>query len=465
MPERLVPRAGLLPVILELYDRQLPELRVKQQELVNDVSRAMEAFATVQRVDICASKAEVEHAVEQFEKAGCDAVVVLFTAYAPSLIAADPLAGSELPVVIFNTQVAYELDRSNLTEALLRNHGMHGVQDLASVLLRKGKPYSIVTGHHSSRETLEQLKEWLTACALKRQLKNAAVGVIGKPFEGMGDFSFDPQRLRQVFGTRVEQISQEEIVALADRISDKALNKAIAQNTKGFVLDPKLTKEELRVAVAMSVAILKKLESALYCAWSMNFLDVAEHGILPSVPFLAASRSLERGYGYAGEGDALSALCVFIAQQLCPPASFTEMFCMDPRHGSVLLSHMGEANWALASGEVHLAHKEFAFGECTAPATPVFAFKPGEATLINLLEGPGGKFRFITASVDMQDWPVNLQLQSPQGYMKPRKELSEFLTEYSMLGGTHHLALAYGDNSRKVAKFAALCGVECFHIQ
>ena len=61
MPERLVPRAGLLPLILELYDRRLPELRVKQQELVDEVARAMEGLAAVQRVDICASKAEVEH--------------------------------------------------------------------------------------------------------------------------------------------------------------------------------------------------------------------------------------------------------------------------------------------------------------------------------------------------------------------------------------------------------------------
>ena len=173
MIERLTPVVGLLPLILELYDRRLPELRGKQQELVEAVTRALAPFSDVQCPGICCRREEVQRAVSQFEAEGCDAIVVLFTAYAPSLIAADALAGSELPVVIFNTQISYGLDRSNLLDELLRNHGMHGVQDLANVLLRKGKPHHIVTGHFSLEEPRAELEDWLRACALVRSRRRA----------------------------------------------------------------------------------------------------------------------------------------------------------------------------------------------------------------------------------------------------------------------------------------------------
>ncbi len=464
MVERIVPRVGLLPLILELYDQRAPELRQKQQQLVHAVKDALSSFAEVQQVDICARQAQVRQAVAEFESAGLDAIVVLFTAYAPSLIAADALAGSGLPVVIFNTQISYELDRSNLREELMRNHGMHGVQDLANLLLRRGKTYQIVTGHFSRKEVLSQMEDCLRACVLKRCLKGAVVGVIGSPFEGMGDFCFEPEELRAVFGTRVETIYQEEIAAAMDEVPASLVRQAILSDREHFVVDPQLSEELLGLSEALSAAVFDRLQGGGYCAWSMNFLDVGGGGILPTVPFLAASRSLMQGYGYAGEGDALSALSVFMVQQLCPPASFTEMFCMDPKHGGVLLSHMGEANCALAAGKVHLVRKDFAFGDCQDPAVPVFSFRPGEATLVNLIAAPGGGFRLITAGIQMLEWEANLQLQSPQGYFRPNKELSEFLTEYSMSGGSHHLALAYGDCASKVAALAALCGVEHVHI-
>jgi len=464
MVERIKPRAGLLPLILELYNEAVPDLRRKQQELVDQVEQVLSSSCEVRCAPICSREDQVRRAVREFEAAGCDAVVVLFTAYAPSLIAADALAESSLPVVIFNTQVSRRLDRANLPEELLRNHGMHGVQDLANLLLRRGKEHHIVTGHHSREEVACEVEEWLRACALRRYLRGASVGLMGQPFEGMGDFRFEEGALEEAFGTRVEEMSQQEVAQKVAQALKAGVDADVEGAKEEFVLDTALTADELRTSLALSRAMLETLQERGHCAWSMNFLDVGRSGVLPTVPFLAASRSLEQGYGYAGESDALSALGVFICQQLCGPSSFTEMFCMDPAEGSILLSHMGEANAALAACTPHLVHKEFAFGDCMAPAVPVFAFRPGPATLVNLVAGPGERFRFITARVEVQQWEAVLELQSPQGYIRPEKELGAFLTGYSGLGGSHHLAITYGDNASRIEKFAAVCGLETFRL-
>jgi len=463
MPERITPRVGLLPLILELYDEHLPELRTKQQVLVSGVQEAMSPFCSVSAAGISNSEAEVCAAVERFEADGCDAVVVLFVAYAPSLIAAEALVKTPLPVVIFNTQVSRWLDRTNIAEAMLRNHGMHGVQDLASVMLRAGKAPHIVTGHFRSEEALAELEGWLRACALRRYLGGATVGIMGGPFEGMGDFQFDEGRLLDGLGVRVAAIDQAEVAARAASFPAAEIEAAVKGLAESFTLDERLTEEELAASEALSAGVLGVLAEAGHCAWSMNFLDVGRDDVLRTVPFLAASRSMQQGYGYAGEGDAMGALAVFIAQQLAPPATFTEMFSMDPATGTVLMSHMGEGNYEMAAGPVHLVRKEFLFGDVLAPAAPVFAFRAGEATLVNLIDGPAG-LRLIAVEVTMEPWEANLDLDCPQGFMRPGMELGRFLTAYSELGGSHHLALCYGRHASRVANFATLCGLECFRL-
>jgi L-arabinose isomerase len=48
--------------------------------------------------------------------------------------------------------------------------------------------------------------------------------------------------------------------------------------------------------------------------------------------------------------------------------------------------------------------------------------------------------------------------KSVRGWFKPARPLPDFLAEYSRLGGTHHLALAYTSSLRELREFAKLMG-------
>ena len=57
---------------------------------------------------------------------------------------------------------------------------------------------------------------------------------------------------------------------------------------------------------------------------------------------------MAKGYGFGAEGDPLTAALMCAAHDLLGETQFTEMYAMDFPRDSILMSHMGEGNWALA---------------------------------------------------------------------------------------------------------------------
>ena len=75
---------------------------------------------------------------------GVDAIITLHLAYSPSLESAEVLAQSRLPVIMLDTTPDRDFGGHVDPMRLLDNHGIHGVQDLASVLRRLGEIGTLV---------------------------------------------------------------------------------------------------------------------------------------------------------------------------------------------------------------------------------------------------------------------------------------------------------------------------------
>jgi L-arabinose isomerase len=120
---------------------------------------------------------------------------------------------------------------------------------------------------------------------------------------------------------------------------------------------------------------------------------------------------------------------------------------------------MGECNFELAApGQpVRLIAKPFAYGECLPPAVPVFQLRPGAVTLASLTEWPGEGFRLVAARGEIVQAPEHRNLQSPYSRIAFGRALGGFLEDYSRAGGTHHLALAFGDLTAELRSLAGLC--------
>jgi len=137
-------KVGLLGLMLQLYET-FPELNPAMAEFASELAGTLSPFADVDLPGICKTRAEVDRAIAHFETQDVDLIVVVLLTYAPSHIALSGLLRTRLPILIYNTQRLRAITPDTLAIDTTRNHGMHGVQDLANVLTRAGRPFHLVT--------------------------------------------------------------------------------------------------------------------------------------------------------------------------------------------------------------------------------------------------------------------------------------------------------------------------------
>lgn len=453
------PRIGLLPLYLSLYDTALPDLLGALTPLLHHVSGAFESHGVeVEVAPVCRVKEDVAGAVDVFTEKNVDLIVTLHLAYSPSLEAVGALVETRLPILMLDTTLdpSFGLDVDPMR--LLYNHGIHGVQDLASVLRRRGKDYWVVAGHLGNPGVMARASSIARGARAASHLRSSHVLRIGPTFAGMGDFRVADLELYGTLGVTVDQIAPAALVDDIAALSDAHVDAELDADGAAFAVDA--PRDVHARSVRLGLGLRSYLERNAYSAFSMNFLAFNEsEGPLNTVPFLECCKAMARGLGYAGEGDVLTAAFAGALSAAIGETTFTEMFCPDWEGGAVFLSHMGEFNPAVAAAQPRLYEKQFPFTPAQNPVTLACAPRPGTATLVNLAPGPEGAFTLIAAPVEVlgdgahpscRDWI--------RGWARPHLLLEAFLEAYSSHGGTHHGALVYGCQADALAAFARAAG-------
>ena len=455
------PGVGLLPLYLKLYDETKPEIRREFEPFLAMVADglATEGVKTA-RADICRTEPEFREAIQRFEREDVNLIVTLHLAYSPSLESIEVLASTTCPILILDTTMDYDFGQNVDPARIMFNHGIHGVQDLASMLRRKGVPFEIVAGHVTQSNVLKRAADIARASYAARTLRDTRALRIGETFKGMGDFAVPEQVLRKALGICVDKVKPEVLAAAVEGISDAEVEDEIRRDRDRFAVD--LAEDAHRRSVRVGLGLRRFLEDGNYTAFSMNFLAFnSSEGPVDTVPFLEASKAMARGLGYAGEGDVLTASLVGALNRAFGKTTFTEIFCPDWKGGSLFLSHMGEINPEVAADKPRLCEKDFPWTSVQNPAVITCSPAPGPAVLVNLAPGPDDTFSLIIAPVEVLSDTINPALyDSVRGWIRPSGPLETFLEQYSRFGGTHHSALVLGDRTEAIAAFASFAGIQ-----
>jgi len=458
-------KVGLLGLMLEAYDASFPQLRPYAEGFARELVGVISDFADVSFPGICNTRELVDSAVAGFEGEGADLIVVVLLTYAPSLIALAALRRTRLPIVILNTQRAKGVRQDSPGALLIENHGMHGVQDLANVLLRADRPFDIVTGHWQDERVLGALRSWCSAARAIAALRQCRIGLVGYAMQDMGDFALDEAALLAQLGAQVRRMPQRAIAERASQAPQDALERMMSEDRTRFEVDPALSEPEHRASVRLEWALRSVCDELGLAGLAAHFMAIDEEKQLETLPFLAASKMLGDGYAFGGEGDVTSAVAVYLMRQLAGEANFTEMFTMDFEGSAIMMAHMGEGNWRMARKDrkVRLVRNPFSMVKLAySPASLSFALEPGPVTLVSLTTGPDGRLRFIACEGEVVDFPPLEGTLNPQYKFAPCGRLEDFLTDFSMAGGSHHQALAYGSHCDTLRKLAGLLGLDCF---
>lgn len=458
MAESTRPKVGLLGLYLEFYEKLCPQLRSDRDNWVHQqVLPALSGIADVNYSGGVFRREDVERTVEKFEHDGMDMILVVLLTYSPSLISAPALKRTRLPILVWNTQELWGIDDSYGDPELDANHGVHGTQDLCNVLTRAGVRFQYFTSHLRDADTLLHLSDHFKVAKAIKRLRSSRVGLLGYPFPGMGDFGLDTTYYATSLGCACEALPLPEYLNRAEKAAPGETAKLVQEYRADYDVPAEATEADLAATARAEIALRGMVRDYRLDACSYQFLSFGDDHRTETLPFIAACRMLADGIGFGGEGDVISAAYSAFMGWLNPMSTFSEIFSIDFAGNTVLLSHMGEANVAMARKDVK--PRMTCSSATVVPITGkqmglVFNFQPGPATLTALTLVGNQRWRIIASPMTLEDTAPLPKIALPQGRAKPAGDIRDFLTGYAYAGGPHHSALCFGD-ARRQLKIAA----------
>lgn len=453
-------KIGLLPLYVKLYDDKLPELRVRLEKFYGEIAKMFEERdVTVVTADFCRVSAEFEKTVKYFEEENVDAVVTLHMAYSPSLESVEALCRTELPLVVLDTTETLEFTNSQDPNEIMYCHGVHGVMDMCSMLTRRGKKYAIAAGHYKESDCIDRACGYIRAAVAAKSLYNSKVGLIGGLFDGMGDFRVPFDELKKRFNINVSDLSAEEISAYYNDVTNGEFEAEISENKRCYSLNKNILPDEYEKSVRSCLAVRKCVNDRNLNAFSINFTNMGPKSGLSSMPFLECCKAMERGIGYAGEGDVLTAAFEGALLKGYPEATFVEIFCPDWKNNMVFLSHMGEVNYRIADIKPEITRVGVNYSPGEFPYVGYTRMKGGKGVYLNISRGKDD-FKLLLSATEMVSYSDDNFDGSMRGWMTTSGKCEDFLRNLSINGATHHSVFVYGADVESLKYFAELLNLE-----
>jgi L-arabinose isomerase len=461
-PVHARPRIGLLGVMQALYDDMLPGITERQAAYAADVAAALGGVVDVVVAPPVKDREDAERSVRDLEDRGLDGLLVVMLTYGPAMHVARALAGTRLPICLANIQpvpaVTPEWDMADLTY----NQGIHGAQDTANAMVRAGRPFAVVTGDWRDDSFPDAIAGWARAAAAVTRWRSLKVAVFGYAMNAMGDIRFDEHALLRALGPQVDALATGALDRAAAALPADDVAALIADEDARFEIDPRLSGAEREDHARMQLGIEAVLRDGGYGAYSTHFGAVADDGRFARLPLAAASSLMAAGYGYAAEGDALTAALMAAANTLLGTTQFTEMYAMDFPRDAILMSHMGEGNWRLAREDrpVRLIKRPLGIGGLDDPPTFLFQYRPGPATLATLVALEGKGFRIVVSEGAILETDELPALEMPYGFFRPDSGVRGCMDAWLRLGGPHHQVLNPGRQAHAWRAFCTATAIE-----
>ncbi len=456
------PRIGILGIMQDLYDEMIPNIAQRQEGYAREIAVHLADVAEFIPSKPVKYREDAERAMREFENADLDGVMVVMLTYGPAMRVARLLNESRLPILMANIQPDPNVTPAWNMDDMTYNQGVHGAQDTANAMVRAGRAFSVLTDDWKSEEFRADVRRWARAAAAVTAWKSLKVAIFGYAMNDMGDIRVDESALIRSLGPEILAVAPGDLYRVMLAVTAEEIAEVIAFEDERFEIDPLLSAEERADHARMQVGIQRILDAGGYGAYTAHFDAIGEDGRFSRLPLAAASTLMARGYGYAAEGDVLTACLVSAGHVLIGDAHFTEMYAMDFPSDSVLMSHMGEGNWKIARQDrpVKLIKRPLGIGRLEDPPTFLFQYQPGPATLATLVSLGGERFRLVVAegeNLDSQELPA---LEMPYGQFRPATGVRACLNGWLTAGGPHHEVMNLGHHAADWEVFCRLAGIE-----
>jgi L-arabinose isomerase len=372
-------------------------------------------------------------------------------------------------MVLVALQPTPGMDTATATTAeQLANDNCTSLPEISYALHRYGLHCNVVFGMlHDDGRAWGIIQDWVLAAEAAHALRNARIGLLGHPFEGMLDMNADPTAFDTAFGMhidmiemcdlkkRVDAVTQEEAAAMKAQIAEFFSFPEPGADKIAGPVTPEALDWSARVAVGLEKLVADFGLDGI--AYYYRGVDGNEYEQLIASIIVGASLLTARGVPVAGEGDLKNCVAMMILDRLGAGGSFAELHPADFLGDFVFIGHDGPGHIAISNEKPVLRGLSVYHGKFGHGASVEFKVKNGPVTILGLTLGMDNRFRFVAAEgVSVPGSIPATGNTNTRGRFKP--DVATFIERWSEAGPTHHFALGVGRQLSRIHKVARLFG-------
>jgi len=454
-------KIGLMCTAL-LEDRwnKTGHMREEARRVAGRYAEALEAFGTVVNPGFFEYENEAVKVAQALKAEGVGIIVYVALAYQKGLIPMRALLELDVPLVIWNTQMVHDFSEDADFDLIMVNSGMAGLPELTSSLLRTGRDFHLVTGPIDDEHALASLREYITAAKAVARLRNARIGIIGHPYEGMTDLMQDDLAVMETFGCTCWPIDHDEVTAACQAVDDGRTRKLIEEEkAKGrkVEVEEAMMMRSARLALGLEDVVRGGGYDAV-AEFDQVWLSEPKVGI---IPFFGTSRLVENHVPFTCEADVLRGIAMLILEETAGHSTFLEHYILDYEREQMFDSHDGHGNPALADPTqgVRIVPTIYYQGVHGFGASFNYSYKPGEVTLCSVGNIGEGCFQLIASEGEFLSMKPR-DIAAPQTFFKWRGgSIRSFAEQWLLAAPSHHHTAAYGRLSRVLRVVARMLAI------
>ncbi len=449
----------------DLYGEEtLKQVKENSKEIV----RSLKA-ATGQEIvfkQLARNKDEINNVfTEVNSNKDCMGVILFAHTFTPAKMWVNALAKVQKPVLHLHTQFNKTIPANEIDMDYMNLHqSAHGDRELAHGMSVAGLRRDVVVGHYTDEKVTTDVNRWAQACQGIAASTEFKMVRFGDNMNCVAVTDGNKVMAEKELGWTINTVGVGDLVAYVDAVTEAEIDDLIAKyaDKYDFAEDCAVGAkyyDNVRYQAQLEIGMERYLIDGGYKAFTTNF-DIL-HG-LKQLPGLASQRLMEKGYGFAGEGDWRTSAMTYILKQMAnnKGTSFMEDYTYDFELGYALQAHMLEICPTIACTKPKIEVHELGIGGKDAPARLTFEGKPGHGIACSLVE-LNGKYRMLVNTVEVMEVPYKMpNLPVAATFWKPEPSLEVSAHSWLLAGGAHHTIFSTALTVEQIKTFTKFYNIE-----
>lgn len=403
----------------------------------------------------------------------CIGVITWMHTFSPAKMWIRGLTALHKPLLHLHTQYNRDIPWDTIDMDFMNlNQAAHGDREFGFIVSRLRKNRKVVVGHWAEDSVQQKIGAWTRVAAGWDDWQGAKFARFGDNMRYVAVTEGDKVEAETQFGFSVNTFGIGDLVAHISEIQTAAIETLIQEYEASYVMAPSLLKGgQHRASLEEAAKIELGLEKFLIAGDFKGFTDTFEdlHG-MNQLPGIAVQRLMQKGYGFAGEGDWKTAALVralkVMGAGLQGGNAFMEDYTyhLDPKEPRILGSHMLEVDPVLADDKPSCEIHPLGIGGKEDPVRLVFNGKAGQSLVAALMDF-GNRFRMVINKTEGNTITKKLpKLPVARIMWKPLPDFETATTAWILAGGAHHTCYSENITVEQLEDFADIAQIEALVI-